>query len=177
MIISGNDAEKRTALAVAEQMVTAARTAPKACGVDQIVTLIIDGSDKDELANELRKIAADDEKNAFFGRDAGNVDASHCVVLIGIKDVPVGLPNCGLCGFDNCAELTKAGGKCAFKITDLGIAVGSAVSLAANARVDNRVFYTAGKAALRMNLLGENVSVAYGIPLSTLGKNPTFDRR
>ena len=60
---------------------------------------------------------------------------------------------------------------------DLGIAIGSAVSVAADLRVDNRVMYSVGKAALNIGILGEDVKIAYGIPLSISGKNPFFDRR
>ena len=41
---------------------------------------------------------------------------------------------------------------CAFSVTDLGIAVGSAVSLAADNRMDNRVLFSAGKGAARMGM-------------------------
>jgi uncharacterized ferredoxin-like protein len=43
-------------------------------------------------------------------------------------------------------------------------------------RVDNRVMYTIGKAVLEMKLLGENVKIAFGIPLSVSAKSPFFDR-
>jgi uncharacterized ferredoxin-like protein len=37
--------------------------------------------------------------------------------------------------------------------------------------------YSAGKAAIELGLLGTEVKVAYGIPLSATGKNPFFDRK
>lgn len=66
---------------------------------------------------------------------------------------------------------------CAFNTGDLGIAIGSAVSIAADNRVDNRVMYTVGQAALEMGILGEEVTVAYAIPLSSASKSPYFDRK
>jgi uncharacterized ferredoxin-like protein len=60
---------------------------------------------------------------------------------------------------------------------DLGIAIGSAVSVAADHRVDNRVMYTVGKAAIDAKLLGPDVVIAFGIPLSVSSKNPFFDRK
>ncbi len=45
-----------------------------------------------------------------------------------------------------------------------------------DARVDNRIMYTVGQAVLEMGLLGEEVKIAYGIPLSVSAKNPFFDR-
>ena len=172
----GIELEKKAAFAIADLMVLAAKTAPKGCGVDNIVTLVLDGKEKGALSDEMRKIAKA-TGTAFFERDAENVDNSHLVVLIGAKDIPVGL-NCGLCGFENCAGLEKSGGKCAFNITDLGIAVGSAVSVAANHRIDNRVMYTVGKAALNLKIFAEadGVKICYGIPLSSSSKSIFFDR-
>ena len=166
--------EKKAAFAVAELMMLAAKTAPKGCGCDNVVTLALDGEEKGLLTDEMRKIAKATGAD-FFERDAGNVDDSHIVVLIGVKDIPIGL-NCGFCGFENCAGLKKAGGKCAFNITDLGIAVGSAVSVAANHRIDNRVMFSAGKAALNLKFFGGNVKTCYGIPLSSSSKSIFFDR-
>ena len=62
-------------------------------------------------------------------------------------------------------------------LTDLGIAVGSAVSIAADCRVDNRVMFSAGMAAKNLKILPEDVKICYGIPVSVSGKNPYFDRK
>lgn len=175
MIHKGEDAEKRAALAVAEKMVAAAKTAPKGSGVDDVIALILDGEDKDILSKHMRDIAGEIDLE-FFDRDAGNVDASHCVVLIGMVENPLYIKGCGMCGFKNCGERKKAGTHCAFNLTDLGIAVGSAVSVAADNRMDNRVLYSAGQAALRMGCFPPAVKVCYGIPLATSSKSIFFDR-
>ena len=156
-------------------MAAAARTAPKGCGVDEIETLILDGADKDALADEMRKIAEENE-TPFFERDAGNIDSCHYVVMIGVRDVPRGLKDCGLCGFANCGGSAAAGACCAFGITDLGIAVGSAASVTMDHRVDNRILYTAGKGAARLKLFSDKLKISYGIGLSVSGKNVFFDR-
>ena len=83
---------------------------------------------------------------------------------------------CQFCGFENCKACLDAGGKCAYTAMDLGIAIGAAVSVAADARVDNRVMFSAGRAAMEMKLLGEKVCQMVGIPLSVSGKSPFFDR-
>ena len=174
MKYDGIELEKKAAYAIADLMALAAKTAPKGCGVDNVVALVLDGKEKDSLADEMRKIAKTTGAD-FFERDAGNVDNSHLVVLIGARDNPVGL-NCGLCGFTDCAGEKQAGGRCAFNITDLGIAIGSAVSVAANDRIDNRVMYSAGKAALSLKFFEEDVKICYGIPLSSGSKSIFFDR-
>ena len=174
MKYEGFELEKKAAYAIAESMALAAKTAPKGRGLDNVVALAIDREEKDALSAEMRKIA--EETGAeFFARDAGNVDKSHLVVMIGVKDNPAGL-NCNLCGFKNCAEAKKAGGKCTFNITDLGIAIGSAVSTAADHRIDNRVMFSAGKAALRLKIFADDVNVCFGIPLSSSAKSIFFDR-
>ena len=60
---------------------------------------------------------------------------------------------------------------------DLGIAIGSAVAAAADGRVDNRVLFSAGRAAMSLGLMGEDVRMVMAIPLSVKGKNPFFDRK
>ncbi len=154
----------------------AARTAPKARGRDFLVTAIVTGPEKEALVARMREIARRDGV-AFIERDAGNISGVDVVVLLGTRKEPLGLPHCGYCGFADCRALQVAGGVCAFNSGDLGIAVGSAVSRAADLRLDNRIMYSAGKAALELGLLGEEVALAYGIPLAAAGKNPFFDRK
>ena len=167
--------EKITALSVAHQMITAARTAPKGCGVDKIVAMVLDGDDKKAISDEMRKLAALPGLD-FCIRDANNVDDSHCIVLIGVENIPLGLDSCGFCGFGDCVNSVKSGSHCAFNTTDLGIAIGSAVSIAADHRIDNRVMFSIGKAALSLGILGKDVAICYGIPLSTHTKSNFFDR-
>jgi uncharacterized ferredoxin-like protein len=63
---------------------------------------------------------------------------------------------------------------CIFQAIDLGIALGSAVKLAGELNIDNRIMYTVGAAAKKLNLLDSDLII--GIPLSVTGKNPYFDR-
>ncbi len=175
MIEKGNEAEKEVIKQVAEFMCATARTAPKAKGMDNIVTAIISDEDKGRLADEMEKIGRKKKRKSFL-RDSENIRKVPLLVLIGTEARPIGLAVCGLCGFKDCKELEKMGGICAFNSGDLGIAIGSAVSLAANFHIDNRIMYTAGIAALNLRLLGKDVRIAFGIPLSISGKNPFFDR-
>jgi uncharacterized ferredoxin-like protein len=100
------------------------------------------------------------------------------MLLFGTKIKSMGLSPCGMCGFKNCAEKEKyPDTPCAFNTGDLGIAIGSAAAVAMDHRVDNRIMYTVGQAAIRMGLLGKDVKVVYAIPLSVSSKNPFFDRK
>ncbi|MBQ6370906.1 MAG: ferredoxin [Firmicutes bacterium] len=175
MIEPREKAITEAAVQTARLMAAAAISAPKASGNDTVQSFVLTGEEKDQLAQHMRDIA--EETGAeFFARDAGNVDRSEAVVLIGVRNVPFGLDHCGYCGFRNCAEMTKAGANCALTITDLGIAVGSAVSIAADHRMDNRVMFSAGQSALRMGFFDPSVRVSYGIPISVTSKSIYFDR-
>ncbi|MBR5229897.1 MAG: ferredoxin [Firmicutes bacterium] len=175
-MIKTTDQSKHDAiLAVADLMVTAAITAPKGSGRDTVVAAVVTGEDKDKLRDIMLEFGQEIGE-AFIIRDADNVDRSECVVLIGCISQPFGLNNCSMCGFENCAAMKKAGTNCVFNISDLGIAVGSAVSIAADHRVDNRVMYSAGKGALRMGVFPDNIKIIYGIPLSAGSKSIYFDR-
>jgi uncharacterized ferredoxin-like protein len=175
MKISSQEAEKRAVEWIADLMCAAARTAPKAKGLDHLETLIITGQEKSQLSTEMRRIAKESGMQ-FFERDADCLDKAPVVVLLGQKVKPMGVSPCGYCGYSNCGECAKGTGMCAVNIGDLGIAVGSAVNAAAAHHADNRVMFSVGKAALNIRLFGEEVKVVYGIPLSITGKSPFFDR-
>ena len=170
---------------VASLMDISAKTAPKARGIDTIVTKTITG-------DELKNIAARMEERGeelgapFFTRDATSMRRAGACLLIGCRGFEVAGLNCGACGKRNCSELQNqalqhgidtvySGPNCALRVTDLGIAVGSAVKTASMHNVDNRILFSAGCVALSLNLLPE-CTIAYAIPLSVSEKNIFFDR-
>jgi uncharacterized ferredoxin-like protein len=160
---------------IAEILCISARTAPKAKGIDNILTCIIEGDIKNKLADEMDRIAKECDHKGFT-RDAKGVRTAEIVIAIGTKLQPLNLKICGNCGRKNCAESLNDGVLCAIGIGDLGIALGSLVSKASDLHVDNRIMYSAGLAAKRLGLLDKDVKIVYGIPLSATGKNPFFDR-
>ena len=175
MFISSNTAEERAVMDAAYKICAAARTAPKACGIDHLDTAILTGEDKDRVADEMRHLCGNNEKN-FMYRDAGNVDRSLAIVLIGVRVETRHLgKQCQLCHFEGCTACSEAGACCVFDLIDLGIAIGSAVAAAADMRIDNRVMFTIGKAASSLGLLGEHKTIM-GIPLAAAGKSPFYDR-
>lgn len=176
MIMSSQEAEARAIQHIAELMCTAARTAPKAKGMDNLITLNVSGKEKDQLSAEMRRIAQQ-EGVSFFERDAGCIDKVPLAILLGQQVKPLGVRPCGFCGFSDCGECAQNTGICALSTGDLGIAIGSAVSTAALHHVDNRVMFSIGKAAMSIGLFPADVKIAYGIPLSITGKNPFFDRK
>jgi len=157
-------------------MAAAARTAPKTRGIDNIrVVAIDDEPTKQQLIAKMREIAAK-ENRPGLARDAGNIENSPALVVIGVEANTAGL-NCGFCGNATCEGLEAANGICSFNSIDLGIATASAAEVAARHHVDNRIMYSIGRASLDLGLLGPKVKQALGIPLSVTGKSPFFDRK
>lgn len=175
MIKTMNETKHDAIHVVADLMAAAALTAPKASGNDTIRTAIVSGEDKDRLRDKMIAMGQATGQ-VLYTRDAGNVDKSEVVVLIGCTGKLFGMDQCGMCGFGNCRSLRDSGGRCVFTVTDLGIAVGSAVSIAADNRIDNRVMYSVGRAALKLGLLPDDTELCYGIPLSINSKSIYFDR-
>jgi uncharacterized ferredoxin-like protein len=177
-VIKENDIIKDTLIDVAKKMVVAAHTAPKARGISNLVSVILTDRDLQELAKTLKEIG-EKEDNQIFIRDAINVlNNADVLVLFGTKINTLNLVYCGYCGFQDCKHKKEYPDvPCAFNTGDLGIAIGSAVSVAMDHRIDNRIMYSVGIAAKAMNILGDDVPIIYGIPLSAAAKNPFFDRK
>lgn len=165
---------------VAGLMALSARTAPKATGKDFVGIKVLEGEEINRLADAMVQYGEESGKKNW-DRDANNIRLSGAVLLISLdKPQPAGL-NCGACGFKTCAELPEprkgtefAGPLCAWRLMDLGIALGSAAKTASILNADNRIMYRVGVAARRLGLIeGEVVA---GIPISATGKSIYFDR-
>jgi uncharacterized ferredoxin-like protein len=166
---------------VAQLMAVSARTAPKSAGKDFVEIRILEGNDVQRLAEGMLRFGEEKGKKNF-DRDGKNVGQSEVVVLIGLKgDRALGL-NCGGCGYATCKELEEAksfdgefkGPHCAYRLLDMGIALGSAVKTAGLLNADNRIMYRIGAVARSMGLW--DWDYVMGIPLSATGKSIYFDR-
>jgi uncharacterized ferredoxin-like protein len=186
-VMHSKEMENEGIQTAAAMMAVAMRTAPKTRGIDAVKTALVSGSDLELLASAMEKKTDTKSKAlAFFKRDANNVRNAAAVLLVGVKRGPkrIEVPlNCGACGYQSCAALVASGGRdgedftgptCIFEAVDLGIALGSAVKLAAELGIDNRIMYSVGAAAKDLHLLDSDIIL--GIPLSATGKNPFFDR-
>ena len=166
---------------LAKIILTAARTAPKGKGIDDIVTCLLSSEEKTELAFRMEELSEIKDLK-FLLRDAQNVRDADSIILIGLKASGVSGLDCGACGFDTCKKMLEhekvqkefLGPQCMIKYLDLGIAVGSAAAKAKDLCIDNRIMYSAGAAACYFELI--DADVAMGIPLSVRGKNIFFDR-
>lgn len=161
---------------IAFEMCIAARTAPKTRGVDLIKTAVITGEDVDNIIKKMEEIHARIGRESFK-RNAESLKECSVIVLIGAQIKTNNLKPCSLCGFKDCDENEKNNAVCAFNSIDLGIALGSAVSIASDKRIDNRIMWTIGMAALELKIFDESVRMVMGVPLSAKGKNIFFDRK
>lgn len=165
---------------VAELMALSARTAPKGAGQDFVKIKVISGSDLQLIAQEMVKYGAESGKSNF-DRDGQNIGVSGALLLLSLnKPEKLGL-NCGACGQEKCSMLAAStegpefsGPICAWRLVDLGIALGSAVKTASLLNADNRVMYRVGVIARRLGLIEGDIVI--GVPLSSSGKSPYFDR-
>ena len=157
---------------IANKLMAAARTAPKARGTDNLVLAVATDDTIVKIAEKMKQLAVERELE-FLNRDAENILNCGAVILFGMKISPLGL-NCAACGFKACGDKPK-NVPCFFNANDLGIAIGSATSLAADFRVDSRVMFSVGQAVLSLNLLPE-CSMVLALPLSVSGKSIFFDR-
>lgn len=177
-IIFESDIREKVLMRTAEKMATAARTAPKAKGIDNLVVTIATADTIKLISEKLKDLVKEGKGPEYFIRDAENILNSMVIVLLGTGIKTSGIKYCGYCGFSNCEEkLQHPEFPCAMNTGDLGIAIGSAVSVAMDERVDNRIMHSVGIAAADLHLLGEEIKIIYGIPLFVGSKNVFFDRK
>jgi len=152
-------------LNVVKLMAIAAKTAPKARGIDNIsVTVLTSRDELEALANKMEELA--NEYGQFLKRDAKNVRESDAVILIGAKVIDIGLKS---------PPEYKVDINTVAALLNLGIALGSAVKIASILNVDNRIMYSVGVTAQKLKLLDADYII--GIPVSVRGKNIYFDRK
>lgn len=177
-MLSEEEIRKETVLMLVKKMAIAARTAPKARGVDLLeIRIIHEANEIQIIADEMKKIG-ENSNQAFFLRDSENINKSLALLLVGTSISPLGLTNCNYCGMQNCENKNKYPSvPCAFNTNDLGIAIGSAVSVAADSRLDTRVMFSLGRAVKNLSLFPEKVTVVLGIAVSASEKNIFFDRK
>lgn len=180
MILNDEEFRDESVKLAAYLMSISARTAPKSKGEDDIKVVYVDGEDKDRLANKM----IEEGRRRIFKRDGENIKAASGVLLLGVNGGKAIDLNCGACGYYDCNNFPKEedrvegkdyrGPNCAFKLLDLGIAIGSVTKLSSIFNVDNRVMYTVGSMARSMGIIEGDMVI--GVPLSSMGKNIFFDR-
>jgi uncharacterized ferredoxin-like protein len=168
-------------------MAASARTAPKAGGKDFLdIVVITEENELRKIADTMKEYAPKSTNEAYWLRDALNIENSQALLLVGLgKPVTAGY-DCGGCGYPSCGEFAKdrqikekemgyTGPHCIMRMMDIGVALSSAAKTASMLNVDNRVQQRVGAAARALNYI--KAEVAMGIPVSITGKNIFFDRK
>ena len=173
MIRNERDTRPSRLLAAVEQVMAAARTAPKGKGLDIVEIAAVTDGDILVLSEKTHALGLQNGL-PFFLRDAENIRSAGAVLLIGTHQQTHGL-NCAHCGYPTCAQKPETT-PCVLNTIDVGIAVGSACAMAADLRLDTRVMFSAGLAAQHLDWL-KGCHTVFAIPVSVSSKNPFFDRR
>lgn len=161
---------------VASLMMSAIRTAPKGKGRDTLEAALATTDDVVQIVNCMKNLAIEHDM-AFLSRDAENLLKSDALILVSSSIESLGLKHCGFCGFKTCNEKNQYPDvPCSFNTIDLGIALGSAVAVAAAHHIDNRIMFSVGLAVKKLGFFGEDAKLIFGIPLSVSAKSPYFDR-
>ncbi|MGW8273220.1 MAG: hypothetical protein ACWGN7_07520, partial [Thermodesulfovibrionales bacterium] len=86
-------------------MAASARTAPKAGGKDFLEIVIIDREeDLKRIADGMKEYAPRSTNEAFWLRDAANIEGSGALLLVGLRAPVTAGYDCGGCGYDTCGE-------------------------------------------------------------------------
>ena len=178
---------KDVANMVVNLMAASARTAPKAGGKDFLeITVITDADTLGKIASTMKGYAPKSTNEAFWLRDASNIENSDALLLVGLtKPVTAGY-DCGGCGYPSCADFEKnrqlqeremgyTGPHCIMRMMDIGVALSSAAKTASILNIDNRVQQRVGAAARALGYI--RAEVVMGIPVSITGKSIYFDRK
>ncbi len=178
---------KEVAEMAVKLMAASARTAPKAGGKDFLeIVVITKDEDLKKIADAMKEYAPKSTNEAYWLRDASNIENSQALLLVGLsKPVTAGY-DCGACGYSTCGEFSKnrklkekemgySGPHCVMRMIDIGVALSSAAKTAGMLNVDNRVQQRVGASARAIGLIkGE---VVLGIPVSITGKSIYYDRQ
>ena len=184
-ILTSEKTEKGAIMMGGSMMALSARTAPKTRGLDSVKTVILTDGDLERLAVAMeKKVHEKSTLLPIFKRDADNVRSSAAVLLIGVSRDPKRMDSRLIAG-DAATKPAKTfwrvenergedftGPICVFQAIDLGIALGSAVKMAGELNIDNRIMYTVGAAAKKLRLLDSDIII--GIPLSAEREKSIF---
>jgi uncharacterized ferredoxin-like protein len=177
---------KDVSIMVAQLMAASARTAPKAGGKDFLEIVVIQADeDLKKIAGAMKDYAPRSTNEAYWLRDAANIENSQALVLIGLAKPNLAGYDCGGCGFPTCKEFEQnrriqekemgyTGPHCIMRMMDIGVALSSAAKTASLLNVDNRVQQRVAAAARALGYI--KAEVAMGIPVNISGKSIYYDR-
>lgn len=165
-------------------------TSPRVGGVGECTIHILDDPcDIEDLCQKMEEMAGIQKAWEFFKRDAAMLRDSDAVLLTtslrSLTD-PSDI-NCNLCGRMVCEYLREeeklpadpdvayTGCLCIFRANNIGYAIDGMIQGARNLLVDYGVYWSAGAAAMRMNILPRDCGFALAMGISITEKSPFRD--
>ncbi len=165
-------------------------TSPRVGGVGECTIHILDDEcDIEDLCQKIEQMSIVKKSWNFFGRDAAMLrDADVVLIATSLRCVadPADI-NCNLCGKLVCEYLKEEerlppdpdvafrGPLCIFRATNTSYALDGMISQARNLGIDYGVFWSAGAAAMRMNILPKDTGFALAMAISVTEKSPFRD--
>jgi len=153
---------------ISQLMKISANSAPRAEGTE-IEVEILDESEKEMVIEEMFQLA--DELNEESYREGGEMlESSEGLMIIGLNKKNTLKLDCRACGFESCDDLLNSecegifqGPNCAYRLIDMGIALGYAIKTAKLHNMDGKIMVRAGLAAKNLGL--SDARVCMGVPI------------
>jgi uncharacterized ferredoxin-like protein len=165
-------------------------TSPRVGGVGECtIHILYDECDIEDLCQEIERMSAAKKSWNFFNRDAAMLrDADAVLITTSLRCVsdPADI-NCNMCGKLVCEYLKDEerlppdpdvafrGPLCIFRATNASYALDGMISQARNLGIDYGVYWSAGAAAMRMNILPKDTGFAMAMAISVTEKSPFRD--
>lgn len=179
------------AVKIAAKLILASgTTAPRVGGVGECsVHILDDPCDIEDLCHKMEEMADIKKSWEFFKRDAAMLREADAVLLTtslrSLTD-PSDI-NCNMCGRMVCEYLREeeklpadpdvayTGCLCIFRANNIAYAIDGMIQGARNLLVDYGVYWSAGAAAMRMNILPRDTGFALAMGISITEKSPFRD--
>ncbi len=165
-------------------------TSPRVGGVGECsVHILDDPCDIEDLCQKMEEMADIQKAWNFFKRDAAILrDADTVLLTTSLRSLtdPSDI-NCNMCGRMVCEYLKEeeklpadpdvayTGCLCIFRANNIAYAIDGMIQGARNLLVDYGVYWSAGAAAMRMNILPRDTGFALAMGISITEKSPFRD--
>jgi len=182
---------KEAARIAARLLLASGTTSPRVGGVMECTFHIIeDECEIEDICQKIENMANDNNSWKFFKRDAQMLRDSDLIILItslrSLTD-PSDI-NCNMCGFLTCEYMQErekfkkedksvafTGPLCTFRAANVAYALNGISSQARQLGIDIGVYWSAGLAGMRMEILPRDTGFAVGVGISVTEKSPFRD--
>ena len=184
------DDRVQAARIAARLILASGTTAPRVGGVGECsVHILDDPCDIEDLCQKMEEMAEIKKSWNFFKRDAAMLrDADAVLLTTSLRSLtdPSDI-NCNMCGRMVCEYLREeeklpadpdvayTGCLCIFRANNIAYSIDGMIQGSRNLLVDYGVYWSAGAAAMRMNILPRDTGFALAMGISITEKSPFRD--